>query len=292
MVVMLGKEPPFQRLVIQTFYERKQPSQLQRQCEVLAWAAKQRSLEDRRADTANLVVNALALGYMSTLIFWGVLVKVKDPVTHGDRRRLPATHETEFQSGKATYRAAPWSSMLEANLLLVVHAARALNEKCKAPPKTLEDYAQVVQEVEISGDFSWPGAAHSKYARPWLTRTRVVTEMRYHGILRLKLSRDSPLSLLKFCFPDLKDWVDRFALGFKVTTIGQLLELIGYDGPIEFLTIFLCFAGCPQVQSVGHAWLKNCSTHAKVALAVYESVWRNRPIPACIIPIVAEALSR
>ena len=53
MAVMLGKEPPFQRLVIQTFYERKQPSQLQRQCEVLAWAAKQQSLEDRRADTTN-----------------------------------------------------------------------------------------------------------------------------------------------------------------------------------------------------------------------------------------------
>ena len=85
--------------------------------------------------------------------------------------------------------------------------------------------------------------------------------------------------------------MERFQLGFGVDTIGALCDLLKYDGPVELLTMFLCFAGCPQVRGVGHAWLRKHASHVQMALKAYGAAWHNEPIPACIIPIVAAALT-
>jgi len=87
-----------------------------------------------------------------------------------------------------------------------------------------------------------------------------------------------------------KDWVDRFQTGFGVDTVGELCDLLNYNEPVELLTMFLCFAGCPQVRAVGHKWLRQHAQHLKVAMAAYAAAWHCRPIPACIIPIVSAAL--
>ena len=86
--------------------------------------------------------------------------------------------------------------------------------------------------------------------------------------------------------------MERFGLSFKVKTIGELCELLKYDGPVELLTMFLCFAGCPQVKAVGHVWLRKWGAHVRTALHTYKAAWHYEPIPACIIPVVAAALKQ
>lgn len=217
MAVMLGKEPPFQDAVCQLYYSMGEPSGLKQQCKLLVTAAANRSAEDRRTDTANLCVNALALGYLSTLIYWGVLLKVSpkkkqiadgdSKTTCGDPRRpskTSATDDVKFHSGGVIYQAAPWSPQLLDKLNRVVRAAEALNQACVNVPRTLVAYSEAAQAMEKSGELKFPGAAHSKYVRPWVVRTRLVTEMRMQGVKRLKFSPDAPLSLLARGFPDHK----------------------------------------------------------------------------------------
>lgn len=209
---MLGKEPPFQDIVHSMFYTEGQPSDLRRQRDLLVAAAATRSAQDRSVETANLAVNALALGYLSTLIFWGVLQKVdkkKRPSRPCPSRPLrPSRPQIRdgviFLSGKDAYQALPWSEDLLSNLQRVVTAGRALNEKCVEAPSTLEEYSRLVQELEADGKLKFPGAATSKYVRPWVIRMRLVTEMRAQGIRRLKYSSMAPLSMLGVGFPDQK----------------------------------------------------------------------------------------
>ena len=217
MAVMLGKEPPFQDTVCQLYYLMGEPSELKQQCKLLVTAAAKRCAEDRRTDTANLCVNALALGYLSTLLYWGVLIKITpkkngttdddSKTTRSDPRRPSKTSATDnfkFRSGGVIYQAAPWSPQLLDKLNRVARAAEALNQACVNVPRTLVAYSEAAHALERSGELKFPGAATSKYVRPWVVRTRLVTEMRMRGVRQLKFSHDAPLSLLARGFPDHK----------------------------------------------------------------------------------------
>lgn len=185
--------------VCHAYYASGRPSAHELQCKILVTVAAQRSSEDRRVETSNLSVNALSLGYLSTLLFWGVLIKVER-----DAGLRSGARESTFCAGKETYKAAPWSEKLQANVKSVIRAAEAMNKLCQNVPRTLEAYSAAVQELEKSGDLKFPGAKNSNYLRPWVTRMRLVTEMRFRGVKRLKFSPEAPLALLHDGFPDHK----------------------------------------------------------------------------------------
>lgn len=191
MASMLGKEPDFQRCLVHLWITAGQPTKLRKQYNLLVEAAGLVLKTPRSVATANLCVNALGLGVVSTLLNWGVLAKncekaskktKKTKATKKNKNPKNNTSTIRVLDSSTVYRIIPWSAKVAANLQPVLNAATALNHAdC---PQSLEQWATVV--VALSTAVSFPGgSAASAYVRPWLIRTRLLVECRACNIKQL-----------------------------------------------------------------------------------------------------------
>ena len=275
MACMLGKEPSFQNIIVSLWLSNKSGCKtLRGQHSVLVQAArlqaKQACDDPRSRKTCTLNLSTLGLGWLSTFQFWGIIEKD----ACGD----------VCVAGKS-YAVAPWSSELQASLQLVLDAAVALNDL--EVPRTLLQWQVGYQSVTHKINF--PGAATSKYVKPWVVRMRMIVEMRALGISQLDAK--APMSVAEFAtlFPDQCNWVHRF--GSRHDTIQSVWAAQQYDSPPELYTMYTCFAGSPIVQRFPAAWLRDCEMHLKCGRAGYRAAWGWNPIPAVLLPIVHNAIA-
>lgn len=92
------------------------------------------------------------------------------------------------------------------------------------------------------------------YTWPWLVRAHLISSMRSKGISKLSWSRESvTIDDLSGAFPDQKKHVKKMANSMLVK---DLLEDLSYDGPLELLTMFLCFFCADGMDRYPADWIK------------------------------------
>lgn len=102
-----------------------------------------------------------------------------------------------------------------------------------------------------------------------------------------------PVAVLADGFPDQCHWIQRFSALSGARTVGELISFLGYDGPVELLTMHTCFSGAPQVKRVGSGWMLRHLDALRAAKAAYGQAWGHGPgpIPAVLIPLVEAVVS-
>eukprot|EP00969_Alexandrium_andersonii_P084384 3722324-Alexandrium_andersonii.AAC.1 len=69
----------------------------------------------------------------------------------------------------------------------------------------------------------------------------MIAEMHASGSTKLSLSRAAKLADLEECFPDQCQRIQIF--GLTLSTVRELVSLLRYSGPVEYLTMFFCILG-------------------------------------------------
>ena len=114
------------------------------------------------------------------------------------------------------------------------------------PPRTLEDWCDTI--VREAG-----GRKQKKYSWLGLWRAVLIRAMRLAGINRLSWDKTATIKRLCDAFPDRKQHVLELA---PSPLIADLVSSLGYDGPIELLTMHLCLFGSSEMERFSPEWLR------------------------------------
>ena len=102
-------------------------------------------------------------------------------------------------------------------------------------PRTIQEYRSIVKRATEQAPVS---ETKNKYTWPWLLRSSLISAMRLAHVNRLRAPANFLLKDLCNVFPDQKRHLKRF--GKPSASISEVCHTLGYDGPLELLTYFLC----------------------------------------------------
>lgn len=103
-------------------------------------------------------------------------------------------------------------------------------------PRNIEQWKSSMQQATSQVPTS---VSKCGYHWPWLVRMAMISAMRVEGIKRLEFAKDLDVRYLHNLFPDQKNHLARFAK--PTDSVHSLCKRLGYDGPLELLTMHLCF---------------------------------------------------
>ena len=114
-----------------------------------------------------------------------------------------------------------------------------------SPPRTCKQwlrmykmFCSVCESTDVKG---LALNSSSSYTLPWTFRSLVIPRMRSCGISSLTCPGVMKLTDFDTMFPDQGGWIQKLSAG-KARTVHQLVTNLGYTGPLEFLTMFLCLS--------------------------------------------------
>lgn len=202
---------------------------------VLQGAARLMVGVNRKAFVENLGRNVSHhSGWLPFLLQKGLLRK-----WGGSSRRSGVLHF----GGSGHYTIAP----ITATVLSKIQAMGATGQTLLnlAAPRTIQDWDAAVLKAKQDAPKSETSA---QYVWPWLVRATLISAMRNSGVERLQCHRNATVSELSGLFPDQKQHLTRFAK--TSDTITELTGNLAYDGPVELLTMYLCFFCSREMASV------------------------------------------
>lgn len=132
------------------------------------------------------------------------------------------------------YKIAPVTAAVLSNMQKMSAAGKVLLEM-KVPRTACEWRARVTQAAKDAPR----SETRNRYIWPWLVRLALIISMRAAGVKRLQVPKDLRVRDLHGLFPDQKQHLKRF--GPSETPFKEFAKKIGYDGPLELLTMHLCF---------------------------------------------------
>jgi len=105
--------------------------------------------------------------------------------------------------------------------------------------------------------------------------------MRYQGVLRLAQPFGS-VGAFGRSFPDQNKWLHKFSQHCKTDEINQLCKAIGYDGPLELLTMYMCLFAAKDLQRTSPSDVEQNQTKLSRALARFCAKHSLAPHPAVL----------
>ena len=229
---------------------------------ILQSAAQKMEGVDRTMFTQNIGRNVSHhMGWLAFMLSKKLLRKHK-----GSRRSGVLTFgENSYQKAPITKRARLIMSDMHAtgSVLLDLPVPRSTDDwnACIAHAQ------QMAPKSEVRNPYHWP----------WLLRSSMISAMRVARISRLQCPKDFTIGKLRRMFPDQRQHLTRF--GQPSDTVRKLCTTLGYDGPVELLTMHMCmFCSktmehvCPQQVHESHDSLVSKREH-------YEQV--NGVVPHC-----------
>ena len=136
--------------------------------------------------------------------------------------------------GEGRYTVAPITS-------LVLSKVRAMSATGQVllnlpAPRTMSEWRTSLQTTTQQATKS---ETSRKYQWPFLVRAALISKMRVSRVGQLECPRSLTVGALRGMFPDQKAHLTRFCK--PSDTVAQLRKTLAYDGPLELLTMFLCF---------------------------------------------------
>ena len=119
-------------------------------------------------------------------------------------------------------------------------------------------------------------AGTSAYLLPWTFRVQCITRMRAHGIASLSLAPGNvTVATFSSMFPDQNHWIRAVARLAPAgqQTIDAVIQLLGYTGPLELLTMFLCLCQDKSLRNTSIADLSQSQQDDRVLQITLEH-WR------------------
>jgi hypothetical protein len=118
-------------------------------------------------------------------------------------------------------------------------------------PRTLAEWAALVKAITIEarkrGAMPQPA---NRYTFLWFLRTYWIAEMRLQSKTAwLQCKKTDQSRVLAQAFPDSSGWLPRLTVRYELSVLA-LTRLLRYDGPLEYLTMFLCVLGCKELMSL------------------------------------------
>jgi hypothetical protein len=90
----------------------------------------------------------------------------------------------------------------------------------------------------------------NRYTFLWFLRTYWIAEMRLQSKTAwLQCKKTDQSRVLAQAFPDSSGWLPRLTVRYELSVLA-LTRLLRYDGPLEYLTMFLCVLGCKELMSL------------------------------------------
>jgi len=132
-------------------------------------------------------------------------------------------------------------------------------------------------------------AADCTYTESWALRTLLVGRMRSKGIKRIKMPMAGQMSISVFqnMFPDERKWLTRF--GWKDgqrTTLAGLFNRLGYTGPPELLSMWLCLLCNPAFDVISAKELELRKPALRAAMQQYRNDHGMWPHPLVLVKLV------
>ena len=166
--------------------------------------------------------------------------------------------------GLYRYQLVPFSQRLHVprieGLAYLLHLVRA-----EPIPRTLQTWTESIASVQsqaarlrANGISSSILSKSDSYAFLWLVRLHLLVEL-VAAKRRIQWKRDFPLWTFAKAFPDQCTWITTIRNKKNLRTLGQLVRLLQYKRPIEFLTMDLCLCGDRDLKDVEPAAMKRCS---------------------------------
>jgi hypothetical protein len=166
--------------------------------------------------------------------------------------------------GPNRYKPIPFSTRLHtprfaglAYLLRIVQA--------EPIPRSLATWTQSIMSVQsqaarlrAKGISSGPLLNSHSYSFLWLVRLHLIVEL-MAAKRRLRWAGTFELWRFAKAFPDQCKWINTLRKKKNVQTLGQLVRLLQYKRPIEFLTMDLCLSGDRELMKVEPTEIKRCS---------------------------------
>ena len=117
-------------------------------------------------------------------------------------------------------------------------------------PRTWSSWKEAVQEAN---DMKPTKVPSKSYNWPWLVRAHLISSMRSKGIQKLSWCRESlTIEDIGTAFPDQKQHVMHLSESMLVS---DLMKDLHYDGPLELLTMYLCFFCSKAMGKYPAEWL-------------------------------------
>ena len=140
-----------------------------------------------------------------------------------------------------------------------------------SPPKTVRQWIQNFNDISEAAP---PVEVKNRYMWSWVVRAWMICDMRTANLKRLQWDQDLTVGDLGHAFPDQKGHLLRLAVGTKVA---DLVNELGYDGPIELLTMYLCLFLGKGMSKYSPEWLQKHRSELITAREVYGHKHQQAP---------------
>ena len=119
-------------------------------------------------------------------------------------------------------------------------------------------------------------ASETGYRTNWTFRLWAIAHMRQHNVQALCVPADYQMSSFCKLFPDQNAWLLKLASVRQGTTFNQTCLALGYTGPAELFSMYLCLIGDEDCFRVTAPWiLQNQETVSKAALEYLQTHGQN-----------------
>ena len=132
----------------------------------------------------------------------------------------------------------------------------------------------------------------SDYRIPLTFRLWCIAQMRNAGIQALWAPRDYKMADFANVFPDMNSWLTKLSSTRPGVTLWEVMHVLGYTGPPELLSMYLCFTGDESVYAYKLPWIRQAMPQLKAqALTYFQQHGQNAHIAVLLKLVAQQALS-
>ena len=124
--------------------------------------------------------------------------------------------------------------------------------------------------------------AQARYMQAWLVRGCLLALMSRDGVPRLRGACSiSRAEFARACL-DSKQWLSRLAAAGASSseTLQQFFDSVGYQGPPELCSMYMCVLLNSDMQHVNPAWLEDRARMLRAYSRTYSRLYGLEPVPA------------
>ena len=126
-------------------------------------------------------------------------------------------------------------------------------------------------------------ASETGYRTNWTFRLWAIAHMRQHNVQALSVPADYKMSDFCNLFPDQNEWLLKLANIRQGVTFKQICHVLGYTGPAELFSMYLCLIGDEDCFRVTAPWISQNQEIVERAALEYLQLHGQNAHPALLL---------
>ena len=178
----------------------------------------------------------------------------------------------------------PCSGEVLHQLCRLVHMCQLISDL--PVPRKAEEWLEAMQTMDKGADPLPKGFTRGGYHLMWLVRSWFVVEMRAAGIARLAVPAGYLAVQLGALTPDQCGWL-RYLVAGRGDTAHDFMARLGYKGPPELLTMWLCLA-LSLANVASFEWVEQNQRALRAAVRTHISTHGLPPHPLTLLTLLGQ----